>query len=172
MKSEQQFWDEATKSKDLRNEWICDKDVTDQQCLDAILPYLKKGKTLDLGCGIGRLTTDYGVDISPKMLALARRGPQYKLTDGKHIPYPNNFFDNVFSMALFQHILDSEKENYIKEVHRVLKNGGVFRLQFVIGDEIAPFSYQTRGFDLGEFTIIDLEDGLIFEEWRWLTLEK
>lgn len=170
--TEQEYWDKATESKDLRNEWICDKRVSDKQCHDIIFPYLNEGLTLDLGCGIGRLTTDYGVDVSPKMLALARKGPIYSLSDGRSIPYPDEFFDNVFSAFVFQHIPDEAKTQYIQEVYRVLKPRGIFRLQYVRGDETAPFSYQTRELEYGDFRVKNLQMGLIYKEWVWVTLEK
>lgn len=166
--TEQEYWDQATTSQDLRNEWICDKDVTDNQCKKLIFPYLNKGKTLDLGCGIGRLTKGYGVDISPLMLKLAIPGNEYKLCDGRTIPYPDELFDNVFSVFMFQHIPDEAKKQYIKEVWRVLKPKGIFRLQYVEGDEIAPFSYQTRDLQLEGFKVLSKENR-IYPEWVWVT---
>lgn len=178
---ERQYWDKATKSKNLRNEWICDKNITDKQCLGAILPDLREGKTLDLGCGVGRLTLNYGVDISEEMLKLAyfaKPQNEYKLCNGRSIPYPDEFFDNVFSFAMFQHIPDGAKQQYIKEVHRVLKPGGVFRLQFVVEGESGPFSYPVSlkimydycdelGFDVNH-----IDHGLLAKEWIWLTAIK
>lgn len=172
--NDREFWNKASESDNLRNEWICDKNVSDEQCLEAIGKL--KGKTLDLGCGIGRLTMGYGVDVSPKMLKLAKKGNEYKLGNGSKIPYPNNFFDSVFSVFMFQHIPDNSKLNYIKEVYRVL-NKGIFRFQYVMGNEISEFNYQTSD----KYMINSLEDngfkikidkGLIYPEWTWITAVK
>lgn len=179
--TEQEYWDKAAESNNLRNDWICDKNVSDKQCLDLILPYLKPGTILDLGCGIGRLTQGYGTDISPKMLEIAMKlhpDNEYVLGDGHNLPYPDETFDNIFSMAMFQHTPNKTKQTYIKEVYRVLKPGGVFRVQFVTSGDIAPFSKPVipyrmtswvidTGFELG-----NCQEGLIYPEWDWMTLIK
>lgn len=171
--NERNFWDQATESKDLRNEWICDRNVTDEQCIEAIGKL--EGKILDLGCGIGRLTRGYGVDISPKMLKLAEPGNEYKLGDGRTIPYPDGFFDSVFSVFMFQHIPDLAKHGYIEEVYRVLNNKGVFRLQYVTGKERSRFNYQTDDgymkvvLEETGFRIKDFDKGLIYPQWTWIT---
>lgn len=172
--NERNFWDKATESNNLRNEWICDKNVTDEQCLGAVGNLT--GKILDLGCGIGRLTQGYGVDISPKMLELAKKGNEYKLGDGRTVPYPDNFFDSVFSVFMFQHIPDLAKHEYIEEVYRVL-NKGKFRFQYVVGEERYRFNYQTSDDyikavldDVG-FKVKKVES-LIYPQWTWVTAWK
>lgn len=167
------FWDTATEADNLREQWICDKSVTNQQCREAIGEL--KGRTLDLGCGIGRLTTDFGIDLSPKMLALAkhrRPNKKFKLCDGWMIPYKDNYFDSVFSLFMFQHIPDDNKDSYMIEVYRVLKPGGKFRLQYVEYGEAGPFSYPIENLELGDFKLIEKDKGLIMKEWTWLTLVK
>lgn len=176
--NEREFWDKATKSTDLRNEWICDKDVTDEECLVAIMPYLKPGRILDLGCGIGRLTQGYGVDISPKMLQLAKPGNQYRLCRGRTIPWTRESFKNVFSVFMFQHIPDEGKISYIREVYRVLLPKGVFRFQYVEGSKESPFSYDALNDDVAEwladagFNEARFEYGTIHPKWTWVTAIK
>lgn len=173
--NERKFWDEATLSKNLRDEWLCDKNISDEQCLKAVGDL--EGKILDLGCGIGRLTQGYGVDVSPRMLKLAKDGNEYKLGDGRTIPYPDGFFDSAFCVFMFQHIPDLAKHTYLEEVYRVLKKG-VFRFQYVVGTQQTKFNYQTTDDymkdatkDVG-FNILKVDQGLIYPEWTWITAVK
>lgn len=175
--NQRDFWDKATESDNLRNEWICDKEVTDQQCLDLILPHLKDGKTLDLGCGIGRLTQGYGVDISPKMIELAKPGNEYRVCDGSSIPYPKATFDNVFSVFLFQHLPNRQKLDYLKEIERVLKPGGILRLQYVNDGDRGPMSHPISDYLMSDMLTrtgfkTTSKSNDIYGEWTWLTATK
>ncbi len=97
-------------------------------------------RILDLGCGNGRFfkllkekkIDYYGVDLSEKMIELAKeKFPQGKffLFDGKKIPFLNDFFDRVFCLAVFHHIPSKKfRENFLLEIKRVLKRGGVLHL--------------------------------------------
>src|SRR3989338_2594436 len=84
----------------------------------------KPGKLLDIGCGIGNSTLPFakngfdctGIDISPKMLGLAKKysekhGAKIKFKVGNilSIPLTENDFDFVISIAVLHH-LDSEKK--------------------------------------------------------------
>lgn len=174
--NQRDYWNQAAQSDNLRDEWICDKNVSDEQCLDVILPYLK-GRSLDLGCGIGRLTQDCGVDISQEMIAKAKPGKRYKVNDGCTLPYEDGFFDSVYSVFMFQHIPTKNKLSYIKEVYRVLKKKGIFRLQFVTYGDKSPFSHPlTQEFmiDILECVGFKVKDAqvLIMKEWTWITAVK
>lgn len=102
-------------------------------------------RVLDLGCGAGRLLLVMrhmfaqvdGVDFSPKMLTLAKRYCEgvgvgrLILNDGETLAgLASTYYDLVYSMLVFQHIRSRRVAlSYASEVHRVLKYGGVFRLQ-------------------------------------------
>lgn len=106
-------------------------------------------RVLEIGCGAGRVTRAlaglfgevHGVDVSGEMVALAREA----LNDMPHARvYQNNGmdlsivpvanFDFAFSTIVFQHIPSREViENYVREVHRLLKPGALFKFQ-VQGD--------------------------------------
>lgn len=93
-------------------------------------------KILDVGCGNGRLyelfkerTIDYyGVDFSEKLIEIAgKRYPQFKfqVADAFNLPFPDSFFDKVFSIAVFHHIPSEElRMRFLKEIKRVLKPEG------------------------------------------------
>jgi len=106
-------------------------------------------RVLEIGCGAGRLTRAlsnvfgevHAVDVSGEMVALARQA----LADrpGVHI-YQNNGcdlsvippieFDFAYSAIVFQHIPSRQViETYVREVHRLLRPGALFKFQ-VQGD--------------------------------------
>ncbi len=102
-------------------------------------------RALEIGCGPGRLLRPmsryfdqiYGVDVSDAMIALAKE----KLRDipnafphaiaGSDLRlFPDRHFDFVYSYAVFQHIPDPDVVfSYLRETARVLRPGGVARLQ-------------------------------------------
>jgi ubiquinone/menaquinone biosynthesis C-methylase UbiE len=106
-------------------------------------------RVLEIGCGAGRLTRAlsnvfgevHAVDVSGEMVELARRAVVDR--PGVHV-YQNNGcdlsvipaqeFDFAYSAIVFQHIPSREViENYVREVHRLLRPGALFKFQ-VQGD--------------------------------------
>jgi SAM-dependent methyltransferase len=105
----------------------------------------KLRRALEIGCGPGRLLRPlsqyfgqiYGVDVSDSMIAIAKE----KLRDvpnafphaigGSDLKlFPDRHFDFVYSYAVFQHIPSAEVVfSYLRETVRVLRPGGVARLQ-------------------------------------------
>jgi len=96
--------------------------------------YLIPGeKVLDLGCGNGRFyeamkgkKVDYiGVDVSEKLIKIAqKRYPKAKflVADALNLPFPNNYFDKVYAIALFHHIPSKEyRLKVLEQIKRVLK---------------------------------------------------
>jgi SAM-dependent methyltransferase len=98
------------------------------------------GKTLDLGCGEGRLSRDLktlghdvvGVDVSPTMLDAAQSAdPQIEtyLADAAALPFPDATFDCVVAFMTLQDVDDLR--GAVREVRRVLEPGGRFCLAIV-----------------------------------------
>jgi ubiquinone/menaquinone biosynthesis C-methylase UbiE len=95
-------------------------------------------KILDLGCGNGRLfdvlkdkDVEYiGIDNSPKLLAEARElhaEDQYRFieADALNLPFKDNEFDKIISIAVLQHIPSyNYRVLFLKECLRTLKKGG------------------------------------------------
>jgi SAM-dependent methyltransferase len=106
----------------------------------------RRMKVLEIGCGAGRITRALGtvfgevhaVDVSGEMVKLARQAlasmPHVHIyqNNGKDLRVLGNQkdFDFAFSMIVFQHIPSREViESYVREVHRVLRPGSLFKFQ-------------------------------------------
>ncbi len=109
--------------------------------LEFLFKDLKEGeKVLDLGCGNGRWYkvfkekgVDYfGVDNSEKLIQIAKENfPEAKffVGDALNLPFPENFFDKIYSIALLHHIPSEEfRIKVLNEAKRVLKKRGILVL--------------------------------------------
>ncbi|MBM2832888.1 MAG: Methyltransferase type 11 [Candidatus Brocadiaceae bacterium] len=148
------------------------------------MPLTKMGielpnRALEIGVGTGRLAACAsnmfehvcGIDISEEVIKKAStylnkigcKNIELKVNDGQTIPYPDNNFDLVYSLIVFIHIPSKIiVEKYIKETYRVLKKGGVARIQL----RYAGF-LTLKGKDFGE---ID-ENWDLTEGCSWTRLE-
>ncbi|MBU1007673.1 class I SAM-dependent methyltransferase [Candidatus Dependentiae bacterium] len=97
----------------------------------------KKSTLLDLGCGEGTglsllhslgFTNLTGIEVSHERLKRARNkvpshtSLKFVSPQNKTLPFENNTFDIVISLAVIEHVLDPNQ--FVKEVHRILKPGG------------------------------------------------
>ncbi|HSK44826.1 MAG TPA: class I SAM-dependent methyltransferase [Candidatus Binatia bacterium] len=104
----------------------------------------KTSASLDFGCGVGRLTralAEYfpecvGVDISSTMIHLARElnpnCPHCRFLlneDARLKSLPDNYFGFIYTSLVLQHIAEPCSHEYIAELLRVLKPGGVLIFQ-------------------------------------------
>ena len=105
----------------------------------------KQMKVLEIGCGAGRVTSAlagvfgevHAVDVSRRMVKLARRALAgkrnvrvYKNNGMDLSVLPDIQFDFAFSTIVFQHIPSLEIiESYVREVHRLLSPGSLFKFQ-------------------------------------------
>src|SRR5580658_6634103 len=103
-------------------------------------------RALEIGCGPGRLVKPlsrhfgeiHGVDVSDEMIKLARQRladiphAHFHTTDGASLPqFADASFDFIYSYAVFQHIPSRDVVfEYMREIRRLLKPGGVFHGQF------------------------------------------
>ncbi len=105
---------------------------------DILKKYVIGNKALDFGSGTGESTiflkshgyNVVGLDINDKMMATSqerdRDGFYIKLYDNK-IPFLDHSFDLVFSSFVLLEISSKALiENIVREIHRVLRKGGVF----------------------------------------------
>jgi ubiquinone/menaquinone biosynthesis C-methylase UbiE len=98
---------------------------------------------LDAGCGTGmmalRIAAQYpgctvqGVDISPKMISVARRDAEkqglaatFRVGSILELPYPDASFEVVITNIMYHHLDLGEKRQAVAEIARVLKTGGSY----------------------------------------------
>lgn len=112
----------------------------------------KEMKIIEIGCGAGRLTHGlanifgevYAVDVSGIMIETARKSlgdrPNIHLYQNNGMDLtviPQDVYDFAYSAIVFQHIPSREIiETYVREVHRLLRPGGLFKFQ--VQGYIAP----------------------------------
>ena len=114
----------------------------------------KEMRVLEIGCGAGRVTRAlagifgevYAVDISGVMIVEARK----TLASVKNaLVFQNNGadlsvipdlpFDFAFSTIVFQHVPSREViYGYVREVHRLLRPGRLFKFQVLGGAQLSP----------------------------------
>ncbi len=142
-------------------------------------------KALEIGCGPGRLMRPmsryfveiHGVDVSDEMIALAREklrdipNAHPHATDGASLAqFADESFDFVYSYAVFQHIPNREVVfQYLREIRRVLKVGGLTRLQFNGLPRGASDSFNT--WSGARFSAGELLEFATFQDFQVLAME-
>lgn len=110
---------------------------------------LKKGDhVLDIGCGFGgfakyaaekygaRVT---GISLSKEQIALARERTKGLSVEIKFQDYRDvkGTFDHVVSIEMIEAVGHKNLRTYMEKAHEVLKDGGFFALQVIVGNEHA-----------------------------------
>lgn len=105
---------------------------------------LKPGmKVLDVGCGRGDIVVyyaqkgieAYGIDYAKAGIVIANEVKEkqkkeiqkyihFSLMNAKKLDFPDNFFDAIISIDVFEHLYKEELEVALSEIRRVLKNDG------------------------------------------------
>ena len=142
------FYDEIIK---LHHQEFNYKRLQFKSWLDAIVSELDSGDIiLDIGCGNGRVVKHFidrgfrcvGVDISEKMLELARKhvpkGKFYR-KDFTKLMFKPNSFDAVVSTFALNHIPKSEFKKVMKSCRIFLKKDGLLVLGMVKGNDEGLF---------------------------------
>ncbi len=148
-----------------------DKRYTSWDWIDKFIYLLPlQSNILDIGCGNGRnMKYDnynfYGVDNCLKFIELAKQvSPNVYLSDMTSLPFEDNLFDAIISIASFHHLSNNiRREQCLSELYRVLKPGGKILLsiwsinqshnkkldnKFTYGDNIVPFK-NNKGENIG-----------------------
>jgi ubiquinone/menaquinone biosynthesis C-methylase UbiE len=100
---------------------------------------LDQARLLDVGCGAGTMdrylsgevAALHGIDVSEEMLAVARHHvPEGKFDhyDGSSLPFASDGFDVVIAICVLHHVPPSEQAQFLTEVNRVTRPGGVIAI--------------------------------------------
>jgi SAM-dependent methyltransferase len=154
-------------------------------------------RALEIGCGPGRVMLPmslrfgeiHGVDISEEMIRLARErlacapNAHAQVNNGADLgAFADDWFDFVYSYAVFQHIPGLEIVlGYLRETRRVLKPGGLVRCQ-INGLPKSAAGYDTwqgvrvSAVEIREFALVNDFQLLALEgagtQYMWVTLAK
>lgn len=143
---------------------------------------------LEIGCGTGRMT-EWIAQIWPKVIATDISGKMidegekrlkgiknimWIETNGLIIPLTDNQIDFAFSYIVFQHFKTKEMlESNFREVYRVLKNGGMFKV--LVRSDKVDISTWWGGIDCDEnialkagFKLFKKEKVNSYGLWLWL----
>lgn len=134
-------------------------------------------KILDIGCGNGRLLefllemkTDYiGIDNSEKLIEIARKkypAAKFQTADALKLPFPDNYFNKVYSIAVLHHIPSRElRLRFCEEAKRILKPGGLFILTVWKFHKLHDLVLVLKYVVLKAIGRSKLDFGDIFEPW-------
>jgi ubiquinone/menaquinone biosynthesis C-methylase UbiE len=154
-------------------------------------------RALEIGCGAGRMTAALsrvfghvdGVDVSPEMVDQARTALRNFANVNLYVNngidlsmFPSDRFHFAISAVVFQHIpRRAVVENYIKETHRVLCPGSLFKFQlqgYPIGEKEAD-TWVGVGFSEQQMRVIAAKHGFQIKnstgagtQYYWLTFAK
>jgi trans-aconitate methyltransferase len=135
-------------------EWVVDELAVkplDRAVLDGFAELVRtadRGPVADIGCGPGRLTAYLhrrgvavsGIDLSPQMIALARRMyPDLHFDVGSMtaLRLPANSLGGILAWYSVIHVPDEQLPDVFAQFHRLLVPGGYLQLAFQAGDEVS-----------------------------------
>lgn len=117
----------------------------------------ERANILDFGCGCGRLIRHfasekkynlYGSDLNPDLIAWCSSNLSFgKFTCNNLLPplnCENNFFDLVYARSVFTHLGKEAQFEWINEMRRILKPGGLFYFTTHGRNTIAPLSIEEQ----------------------------
>ncbi len=126
--------------------------------------HLSGKRVLEIGCGLGAhaqllaeagcdLTcidlTQKAVDLTLKRFALRRMKVDVRMMNAEKMTFPDAEFDFVWSWGVIHHSPDTEA--IVREVYRVLKEGGEFRLMVYHRRSLTAGVSLMRGLASGKF---------------------
>jgi ubiquinone/menaquinone biosynthesis C-methylase UbiE len=145
--------DLATEYAERFRDWIADKPL-DRAVLSMFAELVQAaggGPVADVGCGTGVATAHlhglgvdvFGTDLSPGMLAVARRhlpGVRFEIGSMTALDIPDGTLTGLTAYYSTIHIPDELLPHVFAEFHRVLAPGGHALIAFQVGDEPLPMS--------------------------------
>jgi len=114
---------------------------------------------LDIGCSWGRWSiaasmkgyTVIGIDPSLGAVMAAQRtarflgvSASFLVADARYLPFESDALDTVFSYSVLQHFSEPDLEKAVKEVGRILRDGGSSRIQMANRMGLRSIWHQAR----------------------------
>lgn len=132
---------------DLLRDNLADPASTADRAVLRMFADLVDGPVADIGCGPGRITGHlrslgvdaFGVDLSPEMVAVARRehpGLRFEVGSMPDLDLPDASLGGVLAWYSVIHVPWDLHPAVFAEFHRVLVPGGLLLLAFHIGDAV------------------------------------
>jgi ubiquinone/menaquinone biosynthesis C-methylase UbiE len=131
------------------------------RCVD-MLP--RGQRVLEVGYGSGvaflnlaeRFSEIHGVDLHDRgaevAASFARHGlrPVLRQANVCRLPYPDNHFDAALAISIHEHLQPQEQKAALREVHRVLKPGGVYVIGVPGRNPLLGLAFRCLGYDMQE----------------------
>ena len=190
MTSEREHWLSITDDPEWRRNHIADPNIPLDETLAAITEAFPTNpkRILEIGCGYGRLATQIaaqyprawvtGIDVNPDVLPKEEPGNRitYLCRDNLwNLPRESHHPNAIYSVAVFQHLPEHEKRDYIFDAASILRPGGVLRIQFIDGDRDNFVDHWTPC-EIMEIWMIQaglgvsaIDVGLAHHQWTWIT---
>jgi len=148
---------------------------------------LERGsKVLDIGCGNGKTVSALiemgmdvtGLDFSPTAVNYCIKTfgdkAKFSIAECNRMPFPDNSFDAVTAVHIFEHLDNLQLSDTIKEIRRILVPGGkVFVRSFAVGDSRAEgkdHDVRGNGISYRYYTTEQMKE--IFEGFDILMMER
>lgn len=155
----------------------------DRALLAALIEENEPGAPIaDLGCGPGHVAgwlaacdiTAVGIDLSPKMIAVARRSyakAEFRQGDLLALPAENEEFGCLLALYSLIHLKTTELAPALREIRRVLRPRGLALVSFHVGNEVRHFTQLCdHNVDL-DFHFFEVESVVEAMEAEGLTVE-
>jgi 2-polyprenyl-3-methyl-5-hydroxy-6-metoxy-1,4-benzoquinol methylase len=128
--------------------------------LKEMLGDLHVKRSLEIGCGYGRLTPwiaeyseeFYAIEPEKKLYDIAKKlYPSFKFTEARadRLPFPDNYFGLIVTWTVLQHVLPEKFQDTINEILRVAAEDAVILVAEYTRDTHSPSSW---GHSVEEYT--------------------
>jgi ubiquinone/menaquinone biosynthesis C-methylase UbiE len=138
-------------NEDALEEALAFRAVAKASCATFSRPISGATRLLDFGVGWGRIVRTfandisgrnlYGVDLNASILERCRAvmtvGKYTQCQHGQPLDFPGGFFDLITAFSVFSHLSEKTHLTWLKELHRVLKPGGLAVITTLSGRFVA-----------------------------------
>ena len=130
-----------------------------QKRMNKCIGLLSEGhRVLEIGFGSGvsipklmsKFTAIHGIDLDAQVLRVNNHRLHLSNANVLSIPYPDEYFDSVLAVSIFEHLKPADLPRAMKEVNRVLKPNGQFVYGVPIERKLMVWSFKLLGCNIRE----------------------